>query len=157
MPEPELRHATPEDAGAIGALEPVIFGATAWSSTMVRDELTAPHRAYFVLESAGEIIGYAGLLCVGIEADVQTIGLTESARGSGQGARLLQTLIDTAKQRGAEHMFLEVREDNARAIRLYEQHGFQPIARREGYYQPENIAAIIMHVALTPETGEEAE
>lgn len=156
MPEPELREATPEDADAIATLEPIIFGATAWSPAMVRDELTAPHRAYFVLEVGGAIVGYAGLLCIGIEADVQTMALTEGVRGSGQGARLMRTLIDTAQARGAEHMFLEVREDNARAIRLYEGHGFQPIARREGYYQPENIAAIIMHAALTPETPKEA-
>lgn len=152
---PTIRRATEADTEAIAQLEPTLFGSTAWSASMIREELTAAHRFYIVAEEHNNIVGYAGILCIGIEADVQTIAVTEAGRGRGLGSTLLNSLITEARSRNAEHMFLEVREDNAAAIRLYERTGFQPIARREGYYQPEGIDALVMHRPLTPPKTEE--
>lgn len=155
---PTLRPATLADATSVAQLETTIFGSTAWNASLVREELTGPHRFYAVLEDDGVIVGYAGILCVGIEADVQTMAVTEQARGRGYGKLLLTALIREAQTRGAEHMFLEVREDNPVAVRLYEAHGFQTIGRRERYYQPEGVDALVMHRPLSPtDTGEESQ
>ena len=55
-------------------------------------------------------------------------------QGVGYGRSLLQYLVDTATAQKATHMFLEVRESNAVAQRLYETAGFNEIAQRPGYY-----------------------
>ena len=41
-------------------------------------------------------------------------------------------------------VFLEVRADNGGAQHLYEALGFVAIAERIGYYQPDNVDAIVM-------------
>ena len=47
---------------------------------------------------------------------------------------LLQHLIDTARRNAAKEVFLEVRESNRAAMRLYESTGFNQIAVRSRYY-----------------------
>ena len=53
-------------------------------------------------------------------------------------------------QRGAARLFLDVRADNPGAQTLYEALGFEPIAVRPGYYQPDNVDAVVMRHTLVP-------
>ena len=51
-------------------------------------------------------------------------------------------------------MFLEVRADNTGALALYESEGFEPLDRRVGYYQPDNVDAIVMRARVdAPQPG----
>jgi N6-L-threonylcarbamoyladenine synthase len=45
-------------------------------------------------------------------------------------------------------MYLEVREDKPAPQKLYEQLGFERIDRRENYYQPDGVAAIVMRLTI---------
>ncbi len=139
-----IRPVEAADIEQIVLLEPQIFESDAWSEAMIRDELSADHRSYFVAVDGNSVVGYAGLLAVGAEGDVQTIALSEQYRGKGIGRELLNTLIDAARQRQARQLFLEVRADNANAIALYQSSGFEILGERPGYYQPGNVAAIVM-------------
>jgi ribosomal protein S18 acetylase RimI-like enzyme len=47
-------------------------------------------------------------------------------RGSGAASALVQAVLDWAEERGATSVRLDVIEDNHRARRLYERHGFRP-------------------------------
>ncbi|WP_029149485.1 ribosomal protein S18-alanine N-acetyltransferase [Microbacterium indicum] len=143
-----LRDATPDDLGAIMAIERAAFPTDAWSDDMMRDELASPHGRYLVDEEGGRIVGYAGLrhLRGGADADVQTIALSSEARGSGRGRALLAALIREADARRAREVFLEVRDDNAVAQALYASEGFAEIGRRPHYYQPDDVDAIIMRL-----------
>ena len=47
----------------------------------------------------------------------------------------MRVLLDQAKSACASKIFLEVRESNQPARRLYEKHGFREIGRRRRYYQ----------------------
>lgn len=139
-----LRLATEADLGAIWAIESAVFGAEAWSRDLMRDELTADLRCYIVLvDEAGTIIGYGGLLAVGSEGDIQTIALSPEARGAGQGRRLMNALLDAAEERGVREVFLEVRADNPVARTLYTSLGFEEIGVRPRYYQPDNVDAVV--------------
>lgn len=146
MADPQFvwRAGRESDAEPIAVLERALFGDTAWAEPVLREELTGPYRRYTVIERAGEIVGYGGVLVVGGDGDVQTIALTESARGKGLGRALLNRLVSDAAEMGARQIFLEVRSDNPSAIHLYESTGFERIGTRQGYYQPGNIDAIIM-------------
>ncbi|MDT0610198.1 ribosomal protein S18-alanine N-acetyltransferase [Streptomyces lancefieldiae] len=97
------------------------------------------------------IVGYAGLVASGDQADVQTIAVARDHWGTGLGGRLLAELLRAATAFECAEVMLECRVDNTRAQRLYERFGFEPIGFRRGYYQPGNVDALVMR--LTTATG----
>ena len=147
-----FRPATVDDLGALMHLETTTFVTDAWSSDAMRGELTSRHGWYVVAvdEADDAILGYAGLSCPrGMHAaDVQTIAVAESARGRGIGRALLTRLVAEAHARAAREVLLEVRADNPVAQALYSSLGFEPIAVRPHYYQPDDVDAVVMRVAL---------
>ena len=60
----------------------------------------------------------------------------------------MTALVAEAASRGAKQVFLEVRADNPGARALYDSLGFEQIAVREKYYQPDGVDAQIMRVTL---------
>ncbi|CAG7616017.1 ribosomal protein S18-alanine N-acetyltransferase [Leucobacter soli] len=146
---PLLRAATVDDLDAIWTIEAAVFGAEAWSREMLREELTADHRAYLALEGEdGAVLGYAGLLSVGTEGDIQTIALAPEARGAGLGRTMMNVLLDEAARRGVHEVFLEVRADNPVARGLYASLGFDEIGVRPRYYQPDDVDAVVMRLMM---------
>lgn len=144
-----LRDATLADLDEVAALEADLFGSDAWSREIVREELAGDHRRYLVLvDEGGAIRGYAGLLVVGTDGDIQTIAVAPELRGGGHGRALMVELLAEAARRGARQVFLEVRADNPPARGLYASLGFAEIGVRPRYYQPEGIDAIVMQLQL---------
>ena len=135
------------------AIETPVFAHEAWSTEAMARDVADPNCVYFVAEAAAEsgatVIAYAGLLCPpgSGEADVQTIAVVPDARSAGLGRRLMNELLQTAEERRARRIFLEVRADNERALKLYTSLGFEEIAIRPGYYQPEGVDAVMMRRA----------
>jgi ribosomal-protein-alanine acetyltransferase len=151
---PTIRRATPDDLDAIMQLETATFTSDAWSRGTMRAELASPHGYYLVIEGtdAGAIGGYAGLLAPADsgQADIQTIAVAPTARRRGLGRALMVALIGEARRRGAGEVFLEVRADNPDAQALYSSLGFEQIAVRPQYYQPDGVDAHIMRLLLAP-------
>jgi ribosomal-protein-alanine N-acetyltransferase len=144
-----LRGMTRADIRAVLVLEHEVFGEEAWTERMLEGELAQQpgSRHYLVAEDDGAIVGYAGLLAAGQQADVLTIGVTPARWGEGTGGALLDGLLAEAARRGCTEVFLEVRTDNERAQRLYGKHGFCGIGIRKGYYQPSGADALVMRRA----------
>jgi ribosomal-protein-alanine N-acetyltransferase len=141
------------DVARVADLERTLFAPTAWTPETFWSELAAPDRWYVVLEDGPELLGYAGLMVGGAEADVQTIAVAPSAQGRGLGRVLLDALVAEAARRGATTLLLEVRADNTSAIRLYAGRGFERIALRRGYYQPGDADALVMRLRPLPTLG----
>jgi ribosomal-protein-alanine N-acetyltransferase len=130
----------------IEELEPIeaaLFGDERWSAAMFWNELANGH-FYLVARSDDEVVGYAGLSVNGTEAWVQNIAVRADRQRQGIGTALLEALIAEARRRGAGPVLLEVAVDNAAGQRLYDRHGFAPVAVRRGYYQPSNTDAMVM-------------
>lgn len=145
----KLRDAQPTDLEAVWKIEQDVYGGEAWSLEAMRQELEGDHRRYVVLEDEnGAVQGYAGLLALGQDGDIQTIAVSESVRGSGYGRRLMTELLDEAARRKVHQVFLDVRADNTVARGLYASLGFQEIGVRPRYYQPDDIDAIVMLVKI---------
>lgn len=149
----QLHSATVADLPRIMELETGTFGTDAWSSDAMLGDLRNPQCLYLVADRAGhpgELDGYAGLFApLGAqEGDIQTIAVAETARRGGLGRALMNALIAAAATRGAKEVFLEVRADNPGPKRLYEALGFEEIAVRVGYYQPDGVDAIVMRLDL---------
>jgi [ribosomal protein S18]-alanine N-acetyltransferase len=145
-----FRPMTTADLDGVLELELALFGEEAWSRQMLVGELgqQPASRYYQVAESDGKIVGYAGLLAAGGQADVLTIAVAAARWGQGIGSRLLDRLLAEARSRGATEVFLEVRADNSRAQRLYQWRGFTEVGIRRGYYQPSGTDAIVMRLNL---------
>ncbi|MHB1172566.1 MAG: GNAT family N-acetyltransferase, partial [Lacisediminihabitans sp.] len=79
---------------------------------------------------------------------IRTIAVAEEARRGGLGRTLIQSLVTEARKRGAAQVFLEVRADNPDAQRLYQRLGFERIAVRARYYQPDGVDAIVMRLEV---------
>jgi ribosomal-protein-alanine acetyltransferase len=149
----DLRRATPADVEAIMAIETATFDHDAWSTESMLSELESDHTFYLVaLDPAhpDALAGYAGLLAPSgsPEADIQTIAVEPSARRHGLGREFMVRLIAEAVSRGASEVFLEVRADNPPARALYDSLGFEQIAVRKRYYQPDNVDAQVLRLVL---------
>jgi ribosomal-protein-alanine N-acetyltransferase len=155
----QLRRATIDDLEPIMALESGEFGTDAWSADSMRAELTDRHGYYLVAFDPAEpatIVAYSGLRSPqkDPQADIQTIAVAPTARRQGLGRVLMLRMIDEARDRGATELFLEVRADNPGAKALYDLLGFEQIAVRPNYYQPDGVDAIIMRLAIPkPKAG----
>src|SRR5688572_27951592 len=99
-----------------------------------RDCLLANHPAWVLVDADVTILGYAVLSFAAYEAHVLNLCTTPEAQGRGYGRRLLRALLQLARGRGAQRVFLEVRPSNAPAIALYHDEGFNEIGRRPRYY-----------------------
>jgi ribosomal-protein-alanine N-acetyltransferase len=137
-----------EELARCAELERTLFaGEEPWSEQAFRSELAVGN--YYLgahVEEAG-LVGYAGLSLLGWvgtqEAEVHTIGVDPQWQGKGIGKALLEALLARADEAKAP-VFLEVRTDNVRAIKLYEAHGFVRMGVRRRYYQPSGADAYTM-------------
>lgn len=146
-----LRPALASDLDPIDALEHATFPSDAWSRELLAAELAGEHTHYLVaVDDADAVLGYAGLLAPrgGGQGDIQTIAVAASARRQGIGAALLDALLAEARAREATEVFLEVRADNPGAEALYSSRGFERIAVRPAYYQPDGVDAVVMRAVL---------
>jgi ribosomal-protein-alanine N-acetyltransferase len=68
------------------------------------------------------------------EAHLLTLSIAPESQGKGWGEKLLRHFIGIAREQLALTMFLDVRESNHAAARLYERLGFRQIGKRKDYY-----------------------
>ena len=91
-----------------------------------------------VLTVDGVTSGIAAVMHVLDESELLEIAVQPAMQGRGYGKALLAQAIALARRNGAVRMFLEVRESNARARKMYTSFGFEETGRRRNYYPTEN-------------------
>ena len=109
---------------------PDAWSVSTWQSAFARSDFFG-----WIAEEAGTAIGFVCGTSVWEESELLKIAVLPAFRGKGLGNVLLKTWIDAAKKGGAEKMFLEVREGNVAALRLYEKQLFQVTRLRKKYYE----------------------
>lgn len=139
MPDPtpcRLRPARAADLDALVALE-ARFPGDRLRPRQFRHHLESPRACLRVLACGSELAGYALLLRRrgSTIARLYSIAIDPARRGQGLGARLLRDIEVQARRDGASALRLEVRVDNAAAIRLYERAGYLRFGQRPGYYE----------------------
>lgn len=104
-----------------------------WTRGNFVDSMRSGYEAQ-LLEAGGIILGYF-VAMKGID-EVHLLNITVAPAHQGQGwARvMLDALALWARGQGAQWLWLEVRASNARAQRIYEQHGYRRVGERRGYY-----------------------
>lgn len=85
-----------------------------------------------------QVLGFYIAEYIAGEASLMDICVSPAAQGRGLGQQLLAHCIDTARAKGAEQMWLEVRVSNTSAIHIYEKAGFNQTGVRPNYYEGVN-------------------
>lgn len=86
-----------------------------------------------VIEQQGQLVGFCILQPVLDEANLLLMAVAPDQQGKGLGYQLLEYSIAQLPNQPVQ-IFLEVRESNTAAIRLYEKAGFHQIDLRKNYY-----------------------
>ena len=86
-----------------------------------------------VIEQQGQVVGFCILQPVVDEANLLLMAVHPSQQGKGLGYQLLDESIALLKNNPVQ-IFLEVRESNVAAVRLYEKSDFHQIDLRKNYY-----------------------
>jgi ribosomal-protein-alanine N-acetyltransferase len=119
-----------------------------WSAFTFRSLLRRPNAFLLVAEENKGVAGYAALWLAADEAELGNLAVRPGRRGQGIGRVLLRHVLEEAARRGARAVFLEVRESNAIARRLYEASGFRIVGSRPDYYASPREDALIMRLDL---------
>ena len=107
-----------------------------WTPGIFRECLRAGYCAW-TFASHDEVVGYSVMSVYLDESHVLNICIDPRYHGCGLGERLLEHMMNVARQHGALNVFLEVRPSNTSARALYQKSGFVEIGVRRGYYPAE--------------------
>lgn len=145
-----LRRARPSDAAALAEqlAEPDIFpgllqlpyaNVELWQQRLGAPAVAGSPELFLLAERDGQVLGSAGLHPVGAQVrrrHAMALGISVSAASQGQGIgnALMVALLDYADN-WAQVLRIEltVYDDNERAIKLYERHGFQHEGRHRAF------------------------
>jgi ribosomal-protein-alanine acetyltransferase len=104
-----------------------------WTRGIFRDCLLAGYPALLALDDDSPA-GYGVMSIAADEAHLLNLCTAPERQSRGLGRHILRALLRTARDRGAQRIFLEVRPSNPAAIALYHSEGFNEIGRRPRYY-----------------------
>ena len=90
------------------------------------------------IEYNNQIVGFAICQTVLDEATLFNIAIHPNYQGQKLGFTLLNALIEQLRNKGILTLWLEVRESNQNAIRLYEKLNFNEVDIRKNYYPTPN-------------------
>lgn len=131
------RELRPGDLGAVVAFHGRVYGPEyevdgrfeAFVASSVAEAgkrgFPGPREAIWIVERNGELAGCLGLTDDGDAGVVRWFVFDRSVRGRGLGRRLLEELLDTARELGYERLRLETFSELRTAAHLYRSLGFE--------------------------------
>ncbi len=135
------------DLDEILAIEKKSF-ADPWSRKLFKETLSFPHSVNLVLRGPDNaVLGYVNFYVIAEEAHMLNLAIHPDWRKKGLATRLLEYSLEHLRHMNAPQVFLEVREGNRDAIKLYSRFGFQAIGKRKRYYVETTEDALVMHLA----------
>ncbi len=139
-----IREIYPDDIPEIIGIERLSF-STPWSESSFYSEIYNKYSIARVAELNGIIAGYISARHIADECHLLNMAVRPDYRRYGIATMLLKNIIEKLRDSGCRFFFLEVRESNYAARRLYEKFGFKIIDLRKNYYvYPDDNAVIMM-------------
>jgi len=138
----------------VAAIESACF-SDPWSEASFRQAVDNPGVFFRVATdgAAGPVVGYVVAWFAAGEGEIANVAVAPAVRGRGIGGLLLDAAIAAASEHGAEALYLDVRESNARARALYGSRGFVEVGRRRRYYRRPSEDAIVLRLGIGSGTG----
>ena len=136
-----FRSMTKRDAGIVFDLEKDLF-SDPWPRISFFNEPFENEAAFaYVVEQGREIVGYIMGWYIEREIHISNIAVVKKCQGQGIGSFILKKLLNLYND--YESCFLEVRESNHIAQKLYMKFGFNIISLRKAYYSNGENALIL--------------
>src|SRR6185295_16074550 len=133
---------------AIAELERASF-SDPWSRASFEAVLDEPAAFCAVANTASaRPAGYVVAWFAADEGEIANLAVREPTRRRGIGSMLLAGALAEGKRRGARNMYLEVRESNEAARRLYAARGFEEVGRRKRYYRHPVEDAVVLRLEM---------
>ena len=146
-----IRPLTPGDLDQVVLIE--ASSPSPWSHSSLSSELLRAGGEQYVVvaEESTLILGWCALLLVAGEAELLKIAVGEEYRKQGVASFFLLDLFEKLAQQDVQKLFLEVRETNIPANRLYQKLGFQQVGKRPRYYKnpPDDALIFARHIAYS--------
>ncbi|SDE60793.1 ribosomal protein S18-alanine N-acetyltransferase [Kordiimonas lacus] len=113
-------------------------GDRPWSAGEFRQLVESSTVEVFLAHQGDQPLGFTMVRTICDEAELISIGVDPVYHGRGVAGCLLDEVTKNLAGAGVQSFFLEVREDNVAALKLYESKGFKPNGRRPEYYQTQS-------------------
>ncbi len=148
-----IRRAEISDTDRIAAIEAESF-TDPWTREGVRAVLASPGVTGLVAEQQGQVVAYVIARGTVEVVEILDLAVQQEWRRVGAASALLRQLIGGYAALGFHEVFLEVRESNVPAQRLYWAHGFRAAGRRPRYYRKPTEDAILLRLELPARASE---
>lgn len=131
----QLRPMTSLDLPRVLAIEAASY-ADPWNRKTFEECLAAQAKGYrcYVLLAEASVVGHAILRVVVGEAELLNFCLAPEHRGQGRAVVCFDRLLALLQEQGVKRLFLEVRQSNTPARRLYTGAGMREVGVRKDYY-----------------------
>ena len=138
----KIRDAIIEDASEIFKIEQNVF-KDHWTLKSIKSELSnSSHSFVSVLEIENSIIGYVFQRIIYNQSHIINLAIDIPFQHKGYGKFLLKNVIE--KDIHDTDVFLEVKEANFPAIKLYSDLGFEEIEKKDRYYSDGSNAVFML-------------
>lgn len=147
-----IRKARLHDLGSLVAIENAAFETDRFSRRSFRYLLTKANAETLVHEDNGRVTGYVMVLFhTGTSlARLYSLAVLPESAGHGIGTELIKAAESLVLSHDCISLRLEVRADNANAIRRYEKLGYRQFSRMPDYYE-DHMEALRYEKRLVPQ------
>jgi [ribosomal protein S18]-alanine N-acetyltransferase len=137
------------DLDRVVAVEQTVYSHP-WTLGNFKDALKSGYAA-FKLEAGEHLIGYLVAMQVIDEVHLLNITVAPAFQRQGWAHAMLQFLNLWSLQKEAQCLWLEVRQSNERALKLYKAFGFEQVGLRKDYYPESRTSresAVVMRMSV---------
>lgn len=133
-----IRPMTLKDLEPVMAIEESCFEQAWTRESFVYEIMINQVAQYFVFEWDSNVVGYVGIWLLETEIHITNLAVVPLLRRQGIATKLLEFVEEYGKKLKYSHFSLEVRENNDKAIQLYEKLGYNKTKILNGYYKDQD-------------------
>ena len=139
----EIREMQESDVAAAAQIEAENFSKP-WKEADFLGAVKDEKALYLVAYVDKAMAGYIGMWMVLDEGEITNVPVKKEYQGQKIGRALLEKLEILGRIKGVSSYFLEVRESNQNARRLYESCGFSVLSVRKNFYEEPVENGVVM-------------
>ena len=145
----KLKTVSDSDCIKIATLEAQDF-SDPWSEESIKDNVHSDNYLIMGAYEDEDLLGYVIYMLLSEEAELLRIAVKEEARNKGIATSLLDVMRNKTRDEVKEvkSLFLEVRENNTAARKLYEKTGFVEVGMRKNYYSNPTENAVLYKMEI---------